>query len=122
MNNFIEKTLYYLSLLISGLFLFGYLLYKLFAINFFEKISVSIDNGTFIVIFASFLILCNLPNLIGIIKSIVRDKVSEQTILELIPTIKDKLKEDKNLIKELIDKYNKDKSEESKIKEGDINK
>ena len=71
----------------------------------------------------SFLILCNLPYLIGIIKSIVRDKVSEQTILELIPSIKDKLKEDKALIKDLIDRYNKEKEQEQvTVSEESINK
>lgn len=109
MKSFFSTMLMIISLFSSGFFVIGFILWKIANVKYFSNLFDFPEGQTFYLIFLSFLILCNLPYLKGIVQSIVRDKISEQTIIELIPNIKEKIKEDKNFIKELIDHYNKDK-------------
>lgn len=122
MKNFVNIFLLTLSILTTGCFVIGYILWKLFSVELFSKLFQFPDGQTFYLIFLSFLVLCNLPLLRGVIQGIIRDKVSEQTIVELIPTIKEKIQEDKLFLKESIDNYNRDQTDKKFVDEKLINK
>jgi len=64
-KNHHSTCLYILSWGISGFFAIGHLLHVPWVI---------LNDNPFIIIFVSFITLCNLPVVVGIIKSIVREK------------------------------------------------
>ena len=105
----VQKLLFVVSIGISSLFAIGYLLFGKLDLYISHK-WFRLSDQVFIVVFLTFIALCNAPVLVGIIRSIIREKVNEQAIVELIPIIKDKLKEDNSFLKEVIQEANKESS------------
>lgn len=110
------------SLCVTTYFIIGYILLKSFSLDFFKQLFDFPDSLNFIWLFIIFTILCNLSYFKGVIKSLLREKLDEEVLLE-IPVLKEEILKDKEFIKTVLREIIKDEvNNKSFVDKNEINK